>query len=210
MLAFDSRTGLLVLSALRTSTQPGGPLQLGMTELVGTRRLAVPGLGAPVPSWLAARPTLSYVGSQDFVNPLLPGPPLTSTVSWSTTITATGSTWATYESSGTVTAFGASVPLADAGATGGAGPYWWDPAALASMVAGQVLDTDPVTGHTLAVGAVTPTVAGRTVTITGTMPGYQTTMTFDVATGVMTGQQVADGVSGSTTTVALQSPLPTT
>ncbi len=137
-----------MLSALRTTTITGGPVEMSLTELRGVRQLTVPGIGAAVPDWVAPHPELVYAGIQEFVNPMDPSSaPITSSVSWRTRLAQSGATWAMFETNGTVDMMGSSIPISSSGVIGGAGPYWWDPTALAGMSAGQVLDTDPWTGR---------------------------------------------------------------
>lgn len=203
--AYDAATGVQLTSALRISAISGGPVQMSFTELRGTRQLATPGLGATVPGWLAARPELVYAGTQDFVNPLDPSSaPISSTVSWTTTFPQTGTTWAMYQTNGSVTMLGTPTSFTSSGVVNGAGPYWWDPTALAAMTASQTLDTDPHTGMTISVSRIEQGRFGPAVAISLAMPGFQAETGYDVATGVMVGQTVASTSSGLTTRIELQ------
>jgi len=204
--AYDAASGVLLTSALRISAISGGPVDMSFTELRGTRQLATPGLGAPVPGWLAARPELVYAGTQDYVNPMDPSSaPISSTVSWRTSFPQTGATWAMYETNASVTnTLGMSTPLTSSGVVSGAGPYWWDPAALAGMTGGQTLDADPHTGLTFTVSGVVQGSFGPAVAMGVSMPGLTVEARYDSATGVMIFQQVSIASSGTTTRIQLQ------
>jgi len=123
--AYDSVTGVQLLSALRTTTITGGPVEMSLTELRGVRQLTVPGIGAAVPDWVARHPELVYAGIQEFVNPMDPSSaPITSSVSWRTRLAQSGATWAMFETNGTVDMMGSSIPISSSGVIGGAGPDW--------------------------------------------------------------------------------------
>ncbi len=202
--AYDTTTGVLVASALRTATQPGGPLDMSYSELRGVRQLALPGLGAAAPAWVGRRPQLQYTGTYEMANPLDPAtPPVTASFSSRASFTDVGTTWAQYSTEATVTLAGTPTTSSNTGATGGAGPYWWDPAALATMTAGQVLDTDPVTGQTVTVTAVGVGPLGPAVTIASALPGLASEAVYDVATGVMLSSLVTTQSWGTTLRASL-------
>jgi hypothetical protein len=120
------------------------------------------------------------------------------------TFTATGPTWATYGLHTQLGIGGVATPSDASGVSSGTGPYWWDPAALAEMRVGQVLDTDPVTTMTVSVTNVRQGPAGPSVTITSTIPGTTGQATYDVATGVLVGQAIDVASSGTSVQLGLQ------
>lgn len=208
--AYDAATGIQLHAALRTGGLNGQPLQLWLTELLGTRQLAIPGFGSAVPRWLAARPELAYSGTRQFA---LIGDPMNNTQSdpmtSRTTFTESGATWATWSTTETASIPSLALPAQSSGATSGAGPYWWDPTALASMTAGQVLDTDPYTGMTIGVQELAQGSFGPAVVVVSAMPGLSIEARYDTATGVMTGQTVVSIDSAITTsTIELQAMPP--
>ena len=197
MVGYDAASGLLVTSAVRSQSTTGGELLLGLQELRGSRNLAMPGLGAAVPAWLAARPTLNYVGTTEFANPLDPAQPAMSTaLTRQVTVSDLGANWALFATKDT--ASGMDVPRTEA--SGGAGPYWWDSAALAAMTQGQVLDTDPVTGVSVTVTEVT----AASVAVTTAASGSTSSATYDLATGTMLEWTSTTSVSGQTERLTLQ------
>jgi len=201
---YDAATGVLLTAALRISGGPGSSTQLSTTELRGVRQLAVPGIGSAAPDWVARRVPLSYAGTLEFVNPMDPSSPAqTNTATTTTSFVDTGSTWARYETALTLDLGGVPSTSTGTGAVGGVGPYWWDPAALSTFSTGQVLDTDPYTGLTLAVLETGPGPAGPAVGIVGRMPGIDIEVYYDIATGVMIAQGTANASSGLATRLQL-------
>ena len=84
------------------------------------------------------------------------------------------------------------------------GPYWWDPATLATLSAGQVLDTDPITNLTVTVTSVDRGQLGPVVTITSQVPGTTLVSNYDVTTGVLLGQAINVASSGTSVQLGLQ------
>jgi hypothetical protein len=200
--AYEATTGILVLSALRIREGTTGPVDMSITELRSLRQLAMPGVGSAVPSWARVGAELSYRGNHELGNPMDPAqPPLVSPVEGRVRFTDVGSTWALYQATITNPSDGSSSVAT--GAAGGIGPYWWDPAALAAMQPGQPLDTDPVTGMTVTVGAGGQGLGGPTVTILSAMPGIDVEATYDVASGVLVSHTTRSATTGITTSTSL-------
>lgn len=201
--AFDKASGVLLVSALRTSLGAGQPTQASTTELRGVRQRTTPGIGTAVPSWVSVGATLAYRGTQSFVNPMDPSAPaFTSNVTLDVRFTDVGATWALYEA--TIRNESVGEPASSLGAAGGAGPYWWDPQSLAAMQQGQVLDEDPLSGLTLSVGQPTSGPGGPVVAISSAMSGISAESWYDATTGVLLAQTVAVESSGLTTRIELQ------
>ena len=200
--AYEATTGILVLSSLRIRQGTTGPVDMSITELRSLRQLAMPGVGSAAPAWVRVGAELSYRGDDEQGNPMDPAQPPFVTPGESTCrFTDVGATWALYEATTTNPLDGSSNVAA--GAAGGTGPYWWDPAALAAMQAGQTLDTDPVTGMTMTVGPNGQGLGGPTVTILSAMPGIDVEASYDVATGVLVSYISKTAATGITTTSSL-------
>ncbi len=213
---FDTQTGVLLASTTNTAGAyspvqlPGqGPVQgasqLTISRFVSMRQLTTPGIGSTAPAWVARTPGLSYAGQYSWSNPIDPSSgSFASPMSAQATFTATGPTWATYGLHTQLSIGGVATPSDASGVSSGTGPYWWDPAALAEMRVGQVLDTDPVTTMTVSVTNVGQGPAGPSVTITSTIPGTAGQATYDVATGVLVGQAIDVASSGTSVQLGLQ------
>jgi hypothetical protein len=105
------------------------------------------------------------------------------------TLDEVGSSWATFESS-TATDFDGYVQRTEAsGATGSTGLYWYDPAALAAMTPGTILDEDPVTTARVSVESADGTV----VTLLTEAPGVTARATYEIASGVLTSLVLEQG-----------------
>jgi hypothetical protein len=200
--AYEATTGILVLSALRIREGTNGPVDMSITELRGLRELAMPGVGSAAPAWVQVGAELSYRGNHELGNPMDPAqPPFISPVEMRVRFTDVGDTWALYDATISNPADGSSNVAT--GAAAGTGPYWWDPASLAAMQAGQVLDTDPVTGMTITVGPNGQGLGGPTVTILSAMPGIDVEASYDVATGVLVSHTTRSTTTGLTTSSSL-------
>jgi len=203
LLTYDAASGVLLQSASRSQPQAGGPATLGTFELRGNRQASLPGLGAAVPSWLTRSTALRYAGTQRWTN-TFDGSWQDFPVTLEVTFPEVGPTWARFATRSTVTMLS---PVEDAGegVVSGAGLYWYDPAALAAMTEGQVLDSDPVTGRTVTVSRVVPGSTGSVVVIGMALDGVQGESAWDVATGVMLAQSQSTRANGVSTQVELQS-----
>lgn len=213
---YDTVSGVLLASTTNTagSTSPvqlpgqgptQGASQLTISRFVSIRQMSTPGIGSAAPTWVARTPGLAYVGGYRWTNPVDPSSgslsyPMTSDVSFATT----GPTWATHRLRTQVDLPGGGTPTEATGVSSGTGPYWWDPTALAGLVTGQVLDTDPITTMTVSVTSVGAGPAGPAVTITSRIPGTTGAATYDIATGVLVGQVIDVAGSGASVQLGLQ------
>jgi hypothetical protein len=197
---FDAASGALVASTGRYKAvgspvrgpldDPEGNVQIMFARLVDVRERAVPGLGAPIPGWVSPGTQLTYSGQATVVNPF---DPYGFSTGWPVEVVVTldevGGTWATYEST-TATDFDGYVERSEArGATGSTGLYWYDPASLAAMSPGTVLDEDPITTAVLSVEATD----GATVTLLTEAPGVTVRASYDVASGVLSELTIEQG-----------------
>ncbi len=213
---FDTATGVLLASTTNTagaispirlegrgSTQ--GASQLTISRFVSIRQMSTPGIGSTAPRWVAGTPELSYAGQYRWVNPVDPSSgDFTYPMTALTTFTASGPTWATFGFRSVANVAGVANPSESTGVSSGTGPYWWDPAALQGFSVGQILDTDPVTTMTVSVAETGQGPSGPAVTIASQIPGTTGLATFDVATGVLVGQQISVASNGTTVLLALQ------
>lgn len=202
---FDAGSGLLVASTRRYKAAGSpfhgppdmleGNVKIMFTRFVDVRERVLPGLGAAVPAWVVPGTQLVYSGQATVTNPFDPycfstGWPVEVVV----TLDAVGGSWATFKST-TAIDFDGYVERSEAsGATGSAGLYWYDPASLATMTAGTVLDEDPITGALLSVEWAD----GGSVTLLTEVPGVTMRASYEVASGVLTGLIIEQAVGGVT------------
>lgn len=202
---FDATNGLLVSSTGRYKAagspvhgpldMPEGNVQIMFTRLVDVRTRTLPGLGAAVPAWVVPGTQLVYSGQATVTNPFDPygfstGWPVEMVV----TVDEVGGSWATFRST-TATDFDGYVERSEAsGATGSAGLYWYDPASLATMTTGTVLDDDPITGAQLSVEWAD----GERVTLRTEAPGVAVRADYEIASGVLTKLTIEQGLGGVT------------
>ncbi len=211
---FDAGSGVLL--AMNASTQgaaspihgpndaPQGNVQLALSRFVGTRQLETPGIDAPAPPWVATVQGLEYEGTYTASNPMDPasGPwvfPMAASIAFGDR----GASWATFTSTTTVSGDGPAQTTEGAGATGSTGLYWYDPATLAAMSTGQVLDQDPVTGAATTVGSIEAGGAGTVVHIVTALDGVSLDLAYDVMTGVLVALDLAQAVTGATISLRL-------
>jgi hypothetical protein len=210
---FDAGNGALIATTSRSQAQgsqvhgplddPEGNVSIVWTRLVELRQRELPGLGGPLPSWVTPGVTITYAGAVDYVNAFDPsGFRVSYPVEMTVTVDQVGAGWATYTVRTATNLEGYLQESAGVGAAGAAGGYWYDPAALAGMPAGQVLDDDPTTGVRVAVESVDP--AGG-VTLRTRAPGVTVTGTYDPASGVLTRLATEQAVTFSTLVLDLVS-----
>jgi hypothetical protein len=178
---------------------PQGNVQLSLTRLVGVRQRSLPGMGAPPPAWVASTPQLLYEGTYTQANPADPGAgtlvfPMQSTI----TFGEIGSTWAAFTSRTLIDVNGTGQPTDGAGVTGSTGLYWYDPAALAAMSPGDLVDEDPTTAARFSVESVAPTASGALVTLTTAMNGVTVRAGYDRDSGVLLTLEIVQAVTGGT------------
>jgi len=155
---------------------------------LGVRQMELPWLGMDLPGWLRQGASLSYQGTKTSQVPLASFEnriPLTVSISF----TAADQRGYTYRRTSTLSASGfpsVSEQDAQAGGIGEPGGLVLPPAALASLRAGQVIDSDDITGVTVSVVDIRPDYDGRnTVVIQAKNQAYSAQMTYDVDSGVM-------------------------
>lgn len=203
LVTYDVATGVVLQSSSRVQSQTGGPAMLGLFELRGIRQAPLPGLGSAVPAWLTRSTTLRYAGTQRWTN--------TFDGTWQdfparveVTFPEVGPDWARFTANTVVTML-SDVPSTHDGIAAGAGPYWYDPTALAAMTEGQVLDSDPLTGQTIRVSRVVQGPTGSAVVLSVSLPGVEADTAWDVTTGVMLARSSSTRANGIATHVELQS-----
>ena len=184
---------------------PQGNNQLSLTKLAGVRQRALAGTGAPPPSWVASGRQLSYVGSYTQVNPADPGSgpwvyPMRSTI----TFGEVGSSWAAFASRTVIDVSGYEQATDGAGVTGSTGLYWYDPATLAAMSPGDLIDEDPITGARVTVESVDPSGSGMLVTITTAMNGVTVRAGYDRDGGALLTLELVQAVTGGTVRLQLE------
>jgi hypothetical protein len=90
------------------------------------------------------------------------------------------------------------------GVSASTGRFWYDPAALAAMQPGQVLDQDPTTGEQVVVSGVQPGGGGTIVTIDTQLPGVVQRASYD-GRGLLVVYEAQLASSGTTIHLELQS-----
>jgi hypothetical protein len=211
---YDLNTGLLLSANTSTggvtspiSAQGEGPptsnSQLTMARFAGFRARSLPGMTAAKPDWVNATQQLTYEGTYNFTNPVDPS---SANLTHPTRITIRlgqgGSTWSSFTARTETPAL--NINSQAQGVAGPTGPYWYDPAALATMNAGQVLDEDPLTGERTTVSAVGQDQAGTpVVSIDVQLPGNFARFTYERSTGMLVELVIQQANAGTTTTVRL-------
>lgn len=213
---WDRGTGLLMVSSSRQDgafspfAAPGeAPPQansfLGYRQLVGVRQRTTPGIGSAVPDWVGTTQGLSYAGTYTFVNPMDPSSqPMVFGYTTDATFTPGGTTWANVRFRNVIDFAGNPSPAEATGIASGTGSWWWDPAALAGMSTGDVLDQDALTGLKVTVEDTLPWQGGASVIIRTELPGNRIRQQYDVATGVALGSEIFQQNAGTTISIGLQ------
>ncbi len=188
---YDATSGVLLASTstvagvtspvtLAGEPPPVGERQLGTVRYVGARTVGLPGVGAPLPAWVTQGTTLRWVGAYRIATAADPGAPaMDYPAELTLMVEATGAGWAAIRTRGIVRMAMDEV-VEETTATGAAGPWWIDPAALASLEPGDLLDTDPITGEQVRVDARDT----ARIRIRRDIAGSVTLHTYDLATGV--------------------------
>jgi hypothetical protein len=196
-LTFDRASGLLLVGtsgARETTLQvhlPGedpatGRSMLTHQRLLGVRQRAMAGTGAPVPDWLRQGASLVYEGSYTLLGSAIPA-------RLTLTAEAVGPDWARFHALHETAAYGITSTNEARAVSGGTGPFWYDPAALAGMQMGDVLDEDPILGTRTRVADAGEWQGGRHVVIVTEGPGMAVWFDHDVATGVAIGYELHQG-----------------
>jgi hypothetical protein len=211
---YDLATGLLlsantssggVTSPIRAQGEdpPRGNSQLNMARFAGFRTRSLPGLGAAKPGWVAGTSQLTYEGTYNFTNPV---DPTSANLTYPTRVTVRlgqgGETWSAFAALSETPALGLSNQVD--GVAGRTGPYWYDPASLAGMSAGQVLDRDGLTGETTFVAFVGAGPDGEPVVVIETqLPGNLVRSTYDSSDGLLVEFLTQQASAGTTISARL-------
>ena len=211
---YDLASGLLLSAQSSTAgavspvravgeAPPVGNTQLTMARFVGLRTRSLPGSGAANPDWLARTSELTYTGIRNWTNPIDPSSGnLNFDMSHIVALEAGGSNWANYSARTLVP--GLAVDTTMRGVAGATGPYWYSPPALAAVSAGQVLDSDPVTGERTTVFFVGQGGSGnQEVTLETSLPGVTNRLTYDATSGMLLAFESLQPATGMTTTMQL-------
>jgi hypothetical protein len=211
---YDLATGILLSANTSTGgiTSPlsapgqGAPTsnsQLTMARFAGFRTRNLPGMTAPKPDWVNGTSQLIYQGTYNFTNPVDPS---SANLTYPTQVTVQlgqgGATWSSFTSRTETPAL--NINTQSQGVAGPNGPYWYDPASLAGMSAGQVLDQDGLTGERTTVSAVGQDQAGTAVvSIDVQLPGNFARFTYEQSTGMLVEFTIQAANAGTTTTARL-------
>jgi hypothetical protein len=182
---------------------PTSNSQLTMARFAGFRARSLPGMTAPKPDWVNSTSQLTYQGTYNFINPVDPS---SANLTYPTQITVQlgqgGATWSTFATRTETPALG--LNNESQGVAGPSGPYWFDPVALATFSAGQVLDEDPLTGERTTVSALGQAQDGTPlVSIDVQLPGNFARFTYEQASGMLVEFVLQQSNAGTTTSVRL-------
>ena len=213
--AYDLASGALLATNSSTkgadspvtgnNDNPQGNNQLALTKLAGVRQRALPGMGTPPPGWVVPGKQLTYRGTYTQVNPADPGAgPWVYPMQSAITFNEVGSSWSSFASQTVIEVNGQGQPSQGAGVTGSIGLYWYDPASLAAMSPGDVLDEDPITGARVTVESVDPAGSGTLVTLTTAMNGVTMRAGYDRDSGALLTLELAQAVTGGTIQLQLE------
>ena len=114
-----------------------------------------------------------------------------------------GSTWAAFTSQTVIEVNGSGQPTESAGVTGSTGLYWYDPATLAAMSPGDLIDDDPVTGARITVESVEPAGSGMLVTLATAMNGVTVRAGYSSDNGALLTLEMIQAVTGGTVQLQL-------
>ena len=211
---YDLASGLLLSANTSTGgvTSPlrapgeGAPIsngQLTMVRFAGFRVRSLPGLTAAKPAWVTGNTQLIYQGTYNFTNPVDPSSAnLTYPTEIAVQLGGGGPNWSSFSLTQNTPNLGISNQAQ--GVTGPTGIYWYDPAALAAMSAGQVLDQDPLTGEQVTVSSVSQGAGGSPIVIIDTqLPGNFLRATYEQSSGMLVQFTLQQASSGTTTSVRL-------
>lgn len=203
---YDAQTGILLSATTSTAgatspiaapgeNPPVGNSQLTITRFLGMRQRNMPGTGSAVPAFAARGGTLQYGGTYFWTNPVDPSSgafqyPMTYQVQ----LSPGGASWMSFRGQSVVQGFLGAQPEQTGVSAGNGGGYWYDPASLAGMQPGQVLDKDPLTGGQVVVSGA----QGNVIAIDDQIPGIGQRRQFDVRSGALVSfdlQTPASGIS---------------
>jgi hypothetical protein len=160
-----------------------GTTSVGTVTLAGVRQLDLPWPEDGFTKWAAGR-TLEYRGVNQTFIPV--GQPIDMGVSVSVAMGQPGLGWVPTKVTQRLAGLAGAPPIEAASERGaspmGTSPFWIDPAALAKLKPGQVVDTDPVTRFTAKVAEAAD---GRVVIVEEGQVDRSTSV-YDVTTGVLT------------------------
>ena len=182
---------------------PAGKTQLFVTQFLGQRQRAIPGVNGTNPAWVASTNRLLYTGTYRKVNPVDGALLVTAPASLSVSINTRGKNWALLNVRKEIQ-FQGFQPVQGNSVSSSSGPFWVDTQALASLRPQQVLDEDPISKGKVEVVSVGPGARGTSVTIADRVPGIETIATYDLTTGVLVNYRQSDSQSGDIYEFALQ------
>lgn len=204
---FDAGSGLLVASTGRDKAAgsrvrdpldvdaPEGQVQIPFARIVDVRERMLPGPEAAAPAWVVPGTQLVHTSQALVANPhdpygLRTGWPIQVVV----TVDEVGDSWATHRSTTAMDLDGCVGRSEARGATGSTGLYRCDPASPGVMTSGTRLGEVPVTNARPSVEAA----GDPSVTLLTEAPGVIVRAGYDVASGVLTGLVVAQGIAAVT------------
>lgn len=210
--AYDLRTGVLIsstvtsqgkMSNIRLPNEDAVRGNKGSTiiKFVSIRQVESPGIHGKNPDWVANLRAMHFGGSVQYVNTFDQSIRMQFPAKMDVTFGERGENWCAYQTQSVMQIHGAPPQISGVkGVCGPAGLFWIDPAALANLKMGQVLDEDPVTHIRSAV----TNLDGQRVVITSQGPGIGGRAMYDLRTGMLQALIAQQPSSGMTIAFQLQ------
>ncbi len=207
---YDTVSGVLLHTASSTTGPPlTGPVATGegregstfltQSTFVGWRQTTLPWATSHAPDWLATVHRVDYTGS--ITIEVLGTPSVVLDASLAVERVQSGDDWARLAISRTISSDVApsiteTVVRVDGPAQVGA--LFVPPDALRALVAGQVLDTDPITGAVVSVDGIEVAADDTYVTIVERGPAEWSTTVYAASTGLLVSTSSTDATIGAT------------
>ena len=184
---YDLADGKLLATFNAVASKDGRSTVFAHALFIGVRQMDLPWLGQDLPGWLTGATTVTYAGAKSY-EAILAGSVLTADVSVRMTMDDVAPAYYTYvqDSTAYVPGFPSqSSRLELIGGIGEPAGLALPPAALASLRAGQTIDSDPVTGITTEV-LEAGTGSGRDVVVIRlSNQAYTADSVYDVGSGAL-------------------------
>lgn len=209
--AYDLNTGVLISGTTTSEGRmsnlrlPGEDPQRGnrgitIVKFVGIRQLNTPGIRGKNPPWVGNLRAMHFGGQCEYVNQYDPSVRMTYPSRMDIVFQNRGENWCRFTLQSVSQIPGAPPQQGQfTGICGPAGAFWIDPAALAPLQMGQVLDEDPVTHIRTAVTGANP----QQVQITMSGPGVGGQLLYDRRTGMLQAIRSVQPTTGITTMLQL-------
>jgi|GEM_PF-4360616 len=181
-----------------------GAASSGFQELISVRQMNLPWTGySTLPSGIASLQSLSYRGQMVQSTPGITmfDTSVTTGVEMTYAVQQRGPAWLQLQSTTALSMLGSTLPPSVGTQVAAVGTgLFLPPQLITQLQAGQLLDTDPVTGYRLSV-------ANRdqgSVTLSSEGPGYRSLVTFDAGSGLLRESYIEVNEEGMLRTVTME------